>query len=124
MDRRNDALGAAYPQHTVLFVDQDGLLRRTVERGLRRRGYRVLVADGAAIAIEVLLKSPVEIQVVISNVVIPRVGSCMRYIFTSARLTDTVLAMVRSRPGTAFLPKPWSIGELDRGVRELLSLPV
>jgi hypothetical protein len=83
----------------------------------------VLVADGAAVAIQLLLKSPEEIQVVISNVVIPRVGSCMRYIFTSARLTDAELATVRSRAGTAFLPKPWSIGELDRRVRELLSLP-
>jgi hypothetical protein len=83
----------------------------------------VFLAADRALALKVLEGASGEIQVVVSNVVIPPVGSRTRYIFTGARLSDAVVATLSARTGTILLPKPWSISDLDRKVKELLTAP-
>jgi hypothetical protein len=62
---------------------------------------------------------PGRIDVVVSDVVIPRVGVATRFLFTSARIGVDELAAVRSRPGTTFLAKPWTISEARSGDPEV-----
>ena len=65
--RQAEAGSATGPNPTVLFVDQDGSLRRVVQRGLKRMGYRVILADESEFAPKLLMKDLGEIQVVISG---------------------------------------------------------
>jgi CheY-like chemotaxis protein len=106
---------------TILFVDEDAAVRRVAQHGLTRKGYRVLVADSGARALEVLLLYPTKIDVVISNAVIPRIEGATRCLFTSARLGDAAVSALRSRPGTAHLAKPWTIAELVEAISALLA---
>lgn len=101
---------------TILFVDDDATLRRVSKRMLERRGYQVWIAANSTDALNILLANPGAIDVVISNVVFARIGETTRYIFTSAQLTLSALGALRSRPGTAFLPKPWTIAQLDASI--------
>jgi two-component system cell cycle sensor histidine kinase/response regulator CckA len=104
----------------ILFVDDDAILRRTTKRLLERKGYRVWTASNGTDALNMLLLQPGQIDVVISSIVIARVGDGTRYLFTSARLTHDALGALRSRPGTGFLMKPWTIAELEASMNALV----
>jgi DNA-binding NtrC family response regulator len=56
---------------TVLFVDDDDLVRSPVAHLLRLHGLRVLVASGAAEALSILEREPVD--VLFTDVVMPDV---------------------------------------------------
>jgi len=107
------------PIETILFVDENTAIRRVAQQGLSRRGYRVLLAESGTRALQTLLLHQGRIDVVISNVVIPRLEATTRFLFTGAGLGDAALSALRSRPGTAYLAKPWRIGELVREINAL-----
>jgi DNA-binding NtrC family response regulator len=105
---------------TILVVDNKAAIRHVVRRGLERLGYRVMLADKGEAALKLLLMTQGRIDVVVSDTIIPRVGLTTRFLFTSAGMADGALAALRSRPGTAFLAKPWTIGELVTMIQRLL----
>jgi DNA-binding response OmpR family regulator len=107
---------------TILLVEEDVFVRRVVQRGLTRRGYRVLIAGNGGSTLRLLLMNRGRIHVVVSSIAIPLVDNTTRYLFTSARLGDAARA-ARARPGTAFLAKPWTITELETSIVGLLALP-
>ncbi len=99
-------------RRTILCVDGQVGIRQMVRRGLERKRYRVMLARHGAAGLKLLLMNPGRIDVVVSDVVIPRVGQATRFLFTSPRIGGDALAVLRSRPGTAFFAKPWTISEL------------
>lgn len=101
------------PLATILFVDEDAAIRQVAQRGLTRKGYRVLVADSAARALHILLLDHGRTDIVISNVMIPCVGGATRYLFTSAGAGGDALSV--------HLAKPWTIGELVEAISTLLA---
>jgi two-component system, cell cycle sensor histidine kinase and response regulator CckA len=105
---------------TVLLVEQDPGVRRIAERGLSEKGYRVLSAEDRADALKLLTTAQAEIDIVVSNIDLPRGGQTTHYLFTSAQ-RECDPATDRPPPRTAFLAKPWTIAELENGIRQLLA---
>jgi PAS domain S-box-containing protein len=117
---------------TILVVEDNPKLRRVVVKQLTELGYRVLEAENARSALNVL-ESGGAIDLLFTDIVMPgETDGCalareailhrpgLRVLMTSgfpeARLTDShVLA-----PGTRLLSKPYRKEELTRVVREVL----
>ncbi len=68
--RRGESTGA----RTLLVVDDEEMLRKTVQRMLERAGYRVLVADGATQALELIETHGDAITLAILDVLMPGVS--------------------------------------------------
>jgi PAS domain S-box-containing protein len=117
---------------TILLVEDEEGIRRSAGRILRRFGYDVLVAADGEEALALYRRHRDQIDLVISDVVMPRMGGTglyqqlqadphpPRFIFTSgyaARDVGDREALDRAGP---LLQKPWTVDELLRRVRQAL----
>ncbi len=113
------------------MVEDEAMVRRIAERGLRLNGYKVISAGNAREA-AAILASPRPIQLLLTDIVLP--GMDGRQLAAEARLLRPEIkvlyasgytdeAMVRrgvNRLEVNFLPKPYSLDALSRGVRVAL----
>ncbi len=60
-------------QATILLVDDNRVVRRSLTRGLERKGYRLLVAADGREALEVWQEHAEQIDVVISDILMPEI---------------------------------------------------
>ncbi|HEY8153687.1 MAG TPA: ATP-binding protein [Myxococcota bacterium] len=117
---------------TILLVeDQDGL-RSGLGRILASAGYRVLEAADGVQALEVVTRRGEDVQLVVTDVVMPRMGgfelaeglSVVRpgvaILFVSGQLRHPSLQGRELPAGASVLEKPFSAGDLRRQVRQLL----
>jgi two-component system, cell cycle sensor histidine kinase and response regulator CckA len=117
---------------TILLVEDEEMVRRAGRRILEKHGYRVLQAADGAEAMEVLRERGDEIALVVSDVVMPRMGGRelydalreagyrMPFLFTSGytdRMSSDTAAL---DPNVPVLPKPWTWTELTASVRAAL----
>ncbi len=117
---------------TILLVEDEEGIRRSASRILRRFGYQVLLAADGEEALDLYRQHRADIQLVISDVVMPRLGGAglyqqlqrdadpPKFIFTSgyaAREVGDRATLERAGP---LLQKPWSVDDLLRRVREVL----
>jgi signal transduction histidine kinase/CheY-like chemotaxis protein len=65
---------SARPSATVLVVEDEPLVRRTVVLTLEREGYRVLTASDGEEALALLRRGDVTFDLVLTDVVMPRLG--------------------------------------------------
>jgi two-component system cell cycle sensor histidine kinase/response regulator CckA len=113
---------------TILVVEDEELVRQTIVRTLERLGYRVLVARDGQEAISLAAAWPGRVDLVITDVVMPRMGGeevvarlrrtrpSVRVLYVSG-YTERVLL----RTGTeSFLRKPFVTSVLAMQVRALL----
>jgi CheY-like chemotaxis protein len=120
---------------TILVVEDEEPVRRPVHRLLERGGYTVLVAADGAAAIETWQQLHAAIDLVITDIVIPRglagpelatrLGELrpdVPVLFVSGYPGDTVGANVALREGLNFVRKPFAIGDLLRCVRSCIDL--
>ncbi len=126
--RRLEQTGRA----TVLIVEDEAALRRLLSLSLERRGYKVLTAVDGADAIEIFGQHPGEIDLVVSDLVMPRVDGfelkrriaalspAMRFLFMSGYSDEIVERRESALQGCAFLEKPFLPDELANKVREVL----
>jgi PAS domain S-box-containing protein len=131
-----DAPAAAAPRaepggETVLVVEDDAALRRTVHRMLEEAGYAVLAASGAEEAVAIAGAHAGPIDLLLTDVVMPGQGgrACADAVaaarpgivvaFMSGYTADVVLRQ-RLREGEPFLEKPFTIAQLTRFVRHAL----
>lgn len=120
---------------TLLLVEDEAAIRRSLKRLLERKGYRVLLAHDGMEALEVFEARAPEIDLVISDIVMPRMGGLelleavrrrgydTRFLFTSG-YTDKVLQATPDQESITFLAKPWDVDELLRLVRGVLDANV
>ena len=131
------AAGAARGgKETILLVEDDATLRRTATRVLQKYGYAVLTATDGLDALNVIRTAQRPPDLIISDVVMPHAsgpqllsalrdaGAAPRMLFTSGYATRDVRERALADGGVPFLPKPWTIAELLRKVREVLEGPV
>jgi signal transduction histidine kinase len=117
---------------TILLVEDDAAVRSAAEAVLRRLGYSVLVAPGAAEAIALMAHHAAEVHLVVSDVVMPgtdgptllegiqRDYPRVRGLMMSGYAGE-VLANRRAMVGEmAFLEKPFTVLALAKKVREVL----
>jgi PAS domain S-box-containing protein len=125
---------AAGVGETILVVEDEASLLRIAKRVLEKHGYRVLTAADGQEALEVYRANRDRIDLVITDVVMPRLGGRElaealrseggrgRVLLTSG-YAERELSAAPADPGMPLLTKPWSIPELLRLVREALEGP-
>ena len=118
---------------TVLVVEDEPALRRLISVSLEKRGYTVLTAEDGAEAIRILENNPGEIDLVVSDIMMPKLNGLdlmkkaillrpkMRFLFISGYAEDTIGQTAHLPQDAGYLEKPFLPIELARKVRALLN---
>ncbi|MDB4993274.1 MAG: hypothetical protein JWM74_706 [Myxococcaceae bacterium] len=116
---------------TVLLVEDEDAVRSFSKRALQAQGYTVLDARDGADAICVSRRYPAPINILVTDVVMPRMGGRdaadvlarerphMRILFMSGYAEEPA---VPAESSGAFLQKPFRPGDLTRKVRDILDI--
>lgn len=120
---------------TVLLVEDDIAVRTVVRHMLVRSGYKVLEAAGAEHALKLSSHYRPRIDVLITDVVLPRAG-CQRLveqtvrerpgvkvIYISGYPEDMLVRYGLAKPGTNFIQKPFTAEKLSLLIRAVLTPP-
>ncbi len=117
---------------TILLVEDEEAVRSFAARALAARGYEVLQASTGAEALEVLGGHEGDIDLVISDVVMPEMDGPtllnklretlpdIKFIFISGYAEDAFKNNLEEEDSFAFLPKPFSLKQLAVAVKEAL----
>ncbi len=117
---------------TILVVDDATLVRGLVQRQLIKLGYTVLTASDGVYALEVAGAHVGPIDLLVSDVVMPRMGGpalakALRMsrpdvpvLFMSGYANDASLLQVMEEIGSSFLQKPFAITALAERVAAML----
>jgi two-component system cell cycle sensor histidine kinase/response regulator CckA len=120
-------------QGTILLVEDEEGLRQLNARGLASRGYTVLEAGNGIEAIAMLEKSDGEVDLVVSDVVMPemdgptllrelrRRNPSLKIIFVSGYAEDAFQKHLPDGEQPAFLAKPFTLKQLVNAVKETLA---
>ncbi|MEX2472126.1 MAG: response regulator, partial [Gemmatimonadota bacterium] len=115
----------------LLLVEDDERLRKAAERALTRLGYDVTTAEDGVAALERIATDPSAWDLVISDLVMPRMGGdelyetlqergwSIPFLFMSGHPPEAVSGMA-GRGSYAFLEKPWTLETLRRRVGDAL----
>jgi two-component system, cell cycle sensor histidine kinase and response regulator CckA len=118
---------------TILLVEDEEGLRQLNARGLASRGYTVLEAGNGVEAIDVLEKSDGQVDLVVSDVVMPEMDGptllrelrtrnpTLKVIFVSGYAEDAFQKHLPADGRFAFLPKPFTLKQLVNAVKEALA---
>jgi signal transduction histidine kinase/CheY-like chemotaxis protein len=120
----------------ILLVEDEPQLRALAGRFLRRIGYTVLDAADGEEALRVAADTPQQIAVVVTDLVMPRMGGLelaqqmraagqqCRILLVSGFVEREVPPDLIRQPGVAFLAKPFRLPELASRIRALLDAPL
>ncbi|HXQ28821.1 MAG TPA: response regulator [Gemmatimonadales bacterium] len=120
---------------TILLVEDEAPLRRATARILEQAGYAVVVAEDGERALEILRARAHEITLVVSDVVMPKMGGLQlrealvgegiatRLLLTSGYAAGDIVRRANLPPDVTILQKPYTIEELWSRVREMLKGP-
>jgi two-component system, cell cycle sensor histidine kinase and response regulator CckA len=118
---------------TILLVEDEEGLRQLNARGLASRGYTVLEAGNGVEAMEVLESSNRQIDLVVSDVVMPEMDGPtllrelrvrnpeLKIIFVSGYAEDAFQKHLPADGQFAFLPKPFTLKQLVNAVKETMA---
>jgi PAS domain S-box-containing protein len=119
-------------RETILLVEDEDGLRRVAQRALERGGYRVITAADGVEALALYLQRSPEIDLVITDVVMPKLGGIAlyrtlrqdghspRFLFTSGYSAHEITRGDVPESELVLLQKPWTIADLTHRVREVL----
>jgi CheY-like chemotaxis protein len=119
-------------RETVLIVEDEEGLRRVAQRALERVGYRVLTAPDGLEALEVYRAHAGDIDLIITDVVMPKLGGIalyralrqegvtVQFLFTSGYAAHEITRGDVPEGDLALLQKPWTLADLTLRVREVL----
>lgn len=108
----------------ILVVDDEAVLRRTIERGLKRRGHRVIGAENGVEALQQFREHHRSIAAVVLDLDMPLLGGGRvlqeivaiaprtSVIVVSGTVDDTVAAAAMRDGASHFLRKPFTIAAL------------
>jgi CheY-like chemotaxis protein len=125
--------GPAGGSETILVVEDDVAIRRATRRALESHGYNVLTAaDGEEALHEVRRLDPTGIDLIITDLVMPKLGGRQLYEALSAAGVETSVMFASGyskrdiqecaaiEEDVPFLHKPWTLAELLSRVRETI----
>ena len=112
----------------ILLVEDEAPVRAFASRALRLRGYTVLEADSAEAALKTLEDATLEIDLFVTDVVMPgkdgpswvkealQERPDVRVVFVSGYAEDKLKDEQANIPNSVFLPKPFSLNDLAETV--------
>jgi len=119
---------------TILLVDDESVLRSTTSELLNSIGYRVLEAGDGQEALQVYAKQYNEISIIITDIVMPKMGGAelavevrklyddIPIIFVTGYDKDRALSASQGIDCSVVLNKPYNIEYLSHAIREMLTL--
>ena len=119
---------------TILLVEDEPRLRELTATGLRDLGYMVIEASNGAHALT-LLEAHSEIGCIFTDIVMPEMTGRqlvdearkrrpeVRVLYTTGYTRNAVVHNGVLDPGVNFLPKPFTLENLGRKLREVLTAP-
>jgi len=129
---RSDTISRPAGQ-TVLVVEDEAMIRSNVRECLQQLGYHVLEADSAETALKLCAEQRGKIDVVLTDLVMPGMSGhelagklaqmCpqVKMLFMSGYTEDTATRREILLRGSAFLQKPFSVGDLANAVQQVLA---
>ncbi|HEU5040926.1 MAG TPA: response regulator, partial [Gemmatimonadales bacterium] len=140
---RHDGSGAALPARadrrilpggteTLLLVEDEAAVRSSARRLLERHGYAVLEARHGADALRIVEEGPGEVDLVLTDVVMPEMGGrelverlrarrpSLKVLFMSGYTEKSITPDGVMPPHTGFVEKPFTVEQLLRRLREIL----
>ena len=117
---------------TVLVVEDEPGVRTFVAGAVKELGFRVLEADTAAEALEALEQDQ-SVRVLLTDVIMPgatgrQLVDCvlptrpdLKVIYMTGYTRNAIVHNGMLDPGTKLLTKPFTIGDLDRVLRDVIS---
>lgn len=126
------SLSARQGEGVVLLVEDEAPVRAFAGRALRMRGYTVLEAENAEEALKTLEDETLEIDVFVTDVIMPGMDGPTwvrqaletrpdtRVVFVSGYAEDSFQGNQGRIPNSVFLPKPFSLSELTATVQSQL----
>jgi len=118
---------------SVLLVEDEPAVRGLVSRMLEELGYDVLVAGSPREALETFEACAGGVEVLVTDVVMPELAGTLlaeqllerspslRVLFMSGYTEDVLVRRSGLTPRSAFVEKPFTVGELGRALAELLA---
>ncbi|GGE27791.1 two-component system, cell cycle sensor histidine kinase and response regulator CckA [Gemmobacter megaterium] len=119
-------------QGVVLLVEDEAPVRAFAARALRLRGYTVIEAENAEVALDILEDPAVSVDVFVTDVIMPGLDGPswvraalkdrpdVRVVFVSGYAEDGFADVQEDIPHSVFLPKPFSLDDLTRTVHNQL----
>lgn len=116
----------------ILLVEDEVPVRAFASRALRLRGYTVLEADSAEVALKMLEDKELSVDVFVTDVVMPGMDGPswvtkalkkrpdVRVVFVSGYAEDSFSHKRAKIPNSVFLPKPFSLSQLTETVQQQL----
>jgi PAS domain S-box-containing protein len=132
-EKRNAATEVATGTETVLLVEDEEAVRHMTQEILKSNGYRVLDASDGAEAVELSAEYDGPIDVMVTDVVMPRLGGRelaeklssarpeMRVLYMSGYTDDAIVHHGVLDGRAAFLEKPFTPDALTMKIREVLA---
>jgi two-component system, cell cycle sensor histidine kinase and response regulator CckA len=120
---------------TVLLVEDEDPVRLFSARALKNKGYKVIEAESAERALDILRDSAEKIDLVITDVVMPKMDGpslikevrelyperALKVIFMSGYTEDNFRKRLGDDVDIHFLPKPFSLKQLAGKVKEVMA---
>jgi two-component system, cell cycle sensor histidine kinase and response regulator CckA len=118
----------------VLVVEDEAMIRSNVRECLEQLGYQVLEAESGEIAVHLCAKHRGEIDLVLTDLVMPgmsghelagELAQChpeIKMLFMSGYTEDSAARRDILLKGSAFLQKPFSVGDLSNAVQQALAV--
>ena len=121
---------------TILVAEDEECLRRLLTGMLTSLGYKVILTPDGESAVETYSTQRDQIDLVILDMVMPRMGGCEAYerirtlnskvpvIFMTGYTAEMASTRYVVEAGAAFIQKPYGVAALGHKVREALDAPV
>jgi PAS domain S-box-containing protein len=122
-------------RETILFVEDSDVIRKIARETLRQKGYAVLEAADGLEALRVASDHPDEIQILITDVVMPKMGGYdlarrlkslrpgLKTLYVSGYANSVFVNADFLKTNPTFLRKPFTPSELAAKIREVLDSP-
>jgi len=125
----NSAETSQYSEMTILCVDDERVILRTLQRLFHRKPYKVLIAESAKVALEILETTPID--VIVSDMRMPEMdGAALLEIVANSHPTtyrivlsgyadfESTVAAINLGKINRFINKPWNNDELINAIED------
>jgi two-component system, cell cycle sensor histidine kinase and response regulator CckA len=129
-DQREDgSLVTAHGSETILLVEDNAAMRRSMQEALANLGYRVIETENGSVALAYLANGSEPVDLVISDLVMPKMGGLeLRQRLRQLQPDLKLLFMTGYPPeeghealqGLGWLQKPFGLHQLAVCMRQLL----